>query len=86
MNYLTIGATAILTALIAYGLHSFDVNRINAKHLKEMTRQNDALVAQCDHDKNITKRVSHDLQKNLSTLDRNLAAARLRHGCTKVAV
>ncbi len=73
-------------ALAAYGLHSFSINRLEAKHKTEMAAQQLALTKKCEADKAITTRVSHDLQIQLASLDSRLDAShRMLNGkCTGV--
>lgn len=76
MNWLSAAAGAILTALVGYGLHSLDVDRINAKHEKAMTAQAESLNKQCADQQAITERVSNDYQNKVADLGKRLDAAR----------
>ncbi len=69
MNWISAAAGAVIMALIAYGLHSLDVNHINAKHKTELAAQAVNLNSQCAAAKAITTKVSNDLQNNLLALD-----------------
>lgn len=80
IKWLFAGGGALATALIAYGLHSFDVNRIEANHAKALKAQAVALNDQCEKQKAITEKVSNDYQNKISDLNRRIADARRLHG------
>lgn len=74
MNLITMGIGAALMAVVAFGLHSCDVARIEAKHKTELAAQADKINGQCTLAKAITTGVSNDLQTNLHVLDADGAA------------
>jgi hypothetical protein len=63
-------AGAILTAGVAFLLHSFIVNGIKVEHALDLKNQALALNQQCDDDKALTREVSNGLQQK----NRNLSA------------
>jgi len=67
-------ASGLSVAGLAWMLHTFDVNRINAKHEKALTAQASRLYTVCENDKQLTKEVSHDYQTKVSDLTARLAA------------
>lgn len=81
-NWLIFGAGVAITALVGYGLHSFDVNRLNAKHATELAAQATLINGQCTVAKAITTGVSNGLQINLGVLDADSAAIDRLLPCT----
>lgn len=65
--------TAAFVSLSAYGLHSIDVNHINAKHATELAAQKTALTNSCEQSKAITERISHDYQNKIADLSARVA-------------
>jgi hypothetical protein len=63
----------ILTAALAYVLHSLDVYRLEDQQRNALTELADNDKKQCDADKKITEGVSHDYQAQLSNLSTQLA-------------
>lgn len=65
MNWLIIGITAAVVSFIGYGLHSWDIDRLEAKHVKELNAQIEFDKQQCKAGKQITERTSSDFQKDI---------------------
>lgn len=85
--WIGVAVASFLVGSLSLGAHSLRVNYLEKQFEKKLEKQKTALVEKCNLDKAITAKVSHDLQKNLDTLDRQLAAARRLHGhkCSAVA-
>ncbi len=67
---------------MGYGLHSFQINRLEAKHKTEIEAQRLVLTKSCEADKAITEKVDNGYQKNISSLhDRVADARRLLSSC-----
>jgi len=75
-NALPMGLSALLTGLIAFGLHTLAVSWIEASYERKLTEQKTVLTEQCAASKAITKEVSDDYQKKLTDRDAALANAR----------
>lgn len=75
-NALPMGLSALLTALIAFGLHTLAVSWIEASYERKLTEQKTVLTEQCAASKAITKEVSDDYQKKLTARDASLSDAR----------
>ncbi len=67
-NWLQIAITAGLTLLVAYGLHSLDIDRIEAKQAKTIQSQIAFDIMQCQKQKEITKGANDDLQNKYDAL------------------
>lgn len=82
-----VALAAVVTGLAAYGLHSFDVNRINAKHKTELQAQAAKISGECFTAKATTTKVSYDLQSDLLNLDVDRAAldGLFNYACTTTA-
>lgn len=78
--------STLITSAAAYGLHSFDVNRLKASQVKELAAKETALTNKCEAEKAITKKVSHDYQKNVADLNSRLADARRLHNGSCLSV
>lgn len=63
----------LITAALAFLLHNFDVNRIEAKQRQALLEQASQMQAQCDKEKSITKEVSRDYQNKTAALTRRLS-------------
>lgn len=72
MNYVVGICCAVLTALVAFGVHKLDVVRLEDKQIKALAAQQKQLVAACDKAQKITEEVSHDYQEQLYALGRQL--------------
>lgn len=77
-NYWQIGITAVLTAVVAYGLHSLDVGYLNASNQAKLGAQQKALVQSCNVIQQQIGGLSHEYQINLNNLDGERDALRLR--------
>lgn len=75
-NWFPLTASASLTALIAFGLHTVSVSWIEAAHEREIAKQKTVLTEQCEAAKATTEEVSRELQTQLSVRDTSLADAR----------
>lgn len=85
--WLGVAAAAVVVGLSGYGLHSFTVNRMEAKHRATLYDQKLALTNRCEADKAITAKVSYGYQTKIAALDRKLAdARRLRERSSCVAI
>lgn len=73
LNWLSAAAGAVVTALVAFGLHSVDVHFIEKSWQKKLDDQHTADVAACDKDKAITKGTNDALQKDRDAIARKLA-------------
>lgn len=71
-------AGAIPAFVLAYFLHSLDVDRINNRAREQLINQVKFDNAQCEKDKQITKETADDLQQKNATLQHDLVAAKLR--------
>lgn len=78
--WLGVGSGVLLTAIVAFSLHSFSVARLNAKHERAMTEQHNRLVDSCNEDKQMMKENDDALQKELTAYraKSNAIAKRLR--------
>lgn len=65
--------SALLTALVAFGLHSAVENLSNMAHDREMADLRANLQAQCESDKKLTAEASRDLQTKLANRTSQLA-------------
>ena len=83
LNWLSALAGAIPVAIIAWLLHSVDVNHINAKHEAALIAQRVEDQKQCDMDKNLTKEANDALQKDRDTIAARLNSLLMQHpaGC-----
>lgn len=68
ISYFQVIATAALTGLASYGLHSLDVDRLDKARTVAVQSQLDSDTKQCNADKAITQGVNHDLQSNLDAV------------------
>lgn len=59
--------------LIAWSLHSWHVDRIKNRHIRELEAQATFLQDDCKKQQQITEGVSHDYQSKISSLNRELA-------------
>lgn len=75
-NWLPLGLSATLTAVIAFGLHTLAVDWIEASYERKLTEQKTVLTQQCEAAKATTEEVSRELQTQLSVRDASLADAR----------
>lgn len=78
MNYIPLAISAIVTAGIAWALHSLDVYRLEDNHRAELSELTGKLKAQCEQDKEITAHASQDYQQKITSLNAQLAKLRLR--------
>ena len=78
LNYWQIGVTAVLTGLIAFGLHSLDVGYLNSANQAKLDAQQKALVLNCNAIQQQSVKVSHDFQTKLNNLTLERDALRLR--------
>jgi hypothetical protein len=62
--------TGASVAVLAYGLHTLDVYRIEDRHRVAMEAQAQAMAQKCKDDKTITQGVSNAYQKKLADLNR----------------
>lgn len=87
-NWFPLTASATLTALIAFCLHTVSVSWIEASYEREIAKQKKELTAQCETAKATTEEVSRELQTQLSVRDASLADARrlLNKRCTSPVV
>lgn len=87
-NALPLGLSAVLTGIVAFGLHSVSVAFINASHEREIAKQKTVLTQQCEASKAVTEEVSYEYQKQLAGRDAALADARrlLNRQCAAVVV
>ena len=83
MNWIPVIMGATAAFFLSILVHMVDVDRIEAKHQREMTALKESLIASCENDKQITKDANDDLQKKLTdithkrdTLKRLLAGPR----------
>lgn len=78
MNWLLIalGAipSALLTAGLAWGVHSLDVADINAAHQKDLDDQKTTIVGQCNSAMKKERKASNDYQTALTAMRKRLAA------------
>lgn len=80
-NWLVGAGVAVVVGLSAYGLHSFSVNRLEAKHAKAIEKQATALNSQCATAKAITSKVSYDFQNDSLVLGSEFARLDSLYGC-----
>ena len=67
-------------------LHKLDVGRIEAKHATEITRLRNAMTEACNVAQETTRKVSHEYQIQLGSLNSKLSAAQRLHDHKCVAV
>lgn len=67
-------------------LHKLDVSRIEAKHATEITRLRNAMTEACNQAQETTRKVSHEYQIQLGSLNSKLSAAQRLHNGKCVAV
>lgn len=81
---------ALLTSAAAYKIHDWRVDSLKLAWKetadKKLADEKAALTKLCEAQKNITEKVSHDYQKNISALGARLAAAHRLHdnGCIAI--
>lgn len=87
-NWLPLGAGSIVTALIAFVIHTLAATWMEASYELKLTEQKAALTKQCEDAKVITEEVSNEYQKQLAVRDASLADARrmLNKKCTATVV
>ncbi len=79
-------AAVIGTFALSWMLHTIDVNRIEAKQADEITHLRNAMTEACNVAQETTRKVSHDYQIQLSSLNSRLSAAQRLHNGKCVAV
>lgn len=79
MNWFPVILGAAVSFLICLGLHSLDIDRIEAKQKEALASQIQYDLRQCDADKQITKGVADDIEKQRNALSDQLTALKLRH-------
>ncbi len=81
-NWKTIAAVAL-----CWMLHTLDVHRIEEKQANEITRTRNAMTDACNKVQETTRKISHDYQIQLGSLNSRLSAAKRLHnsGCVSVA-
>lgn len=67
---------AVLVGILAWNLHGWSVNRLEARHAKAMAEQAQSLNAECAKDKQLTSEVSRELQNQLADARTQLNAAK----------
>ncbi|TXH13848.1 MAG: hypothetical protein E6R03_10620 [Hyphomicrobiaceae bacterium] len=72
-NWIIAIPTFILTALVAFALHTLDVSSIEKRNAKEIEDVKVSLTAQCEQDKQLTSEVSDEYQSQISNLNDQLA-------------
>ncbi len=74
--YIPAAGAAIVTSFLAYGAHSLDVNRINAKASKVLVAQMQFDIKQCQDSKQITTKAETDYETQITTLNNELKRLR----------
>jgi len=85
IDWLQVILTAIATATIAFGLHEMDVEFIKANQAAALAAQKQELSTQCDEAKQLTEKVSHDYETQLSSLNAQLSKLRQSTICVPIA-
>lgn len=89
-KYWQIGVGALLMAILAFGLHSCDVKRIDDMNKDALAKQVMQDQTQCDEQKKLTQEVSNDYEKKIAALNSRHAAdiskLRVNNTCAIVAV
>ncbi len=62
-----------ITSTLGYGLHNWDVDRIEAKSAKELEAQKQADISNCDKAQKPTKESNENYQKLLADRDADIA-------------
>lgn len=78
--------TAAGTFALCLMLHKLDVSRIEAKHEKQITSLRNAMTEACNQAQETTRKVSHEYQIQLGSLNSKLSAAQRLHDKRCVAV
>lgn len=73
----------IATALLSYGLHAFDVQRIEARHKVAVEAARAAVKVECEADKQLTTEVSNDYQNQIANLTVQLNRLKRLHNNSK---
>lgn len=86
LKYWKFAAGAVPIALIAFALHNWRVDVINAAHARQIEQVKAEAVKGWEDAQKITYEVSNDYQKQLADLRRRLDARRMQpHVCVPVA-
>ncbi len=82
MNWIIITVTAIITALVSFGIHEIDVSMIRASYANQQNKE----IMDCRKDKQITEKIANDTKNQLANLNSQLDRLREHPTCVPVTI